>query len=187
MWNPWSNLLAIQVDAAINSGNSGGPVLNKDNKIVGIAMMKLNNTDNISYIVPSVVINTFFNDIKDGKVDGFPQTRTRVQHIENQDMKDYLGLKDDYGVLITKVDVEDVELKENDVLVSINGKKISNDGKIILNTPEPSFKFLSAFTDMPMFVPGNKSEPSFSSHNLHFDILVFAFAGSFGFSITFVI
>ena len=93
-------------------------------------MMKLTSADNISYIVPSTVINTFLNDIKDGKVNGFPQTRTRVQHIENQDMKDYLGLKDDYGVLITKVDVEDVELKENDVLVSINGKKISNDGKI---------------------------------------------------------
>ena len=130
VWNPWGYFLAIQIDAAINPGNSGGPVLNKDNKIVGIAMMKLTSADNISYIVPSTVINTFLNDIKDGKVDGFPQTRTRVQHIENQDMKDYLGLKDDYGVLITKVDVEDVELKENDVLVSINGKKISNDGKI---------------------------------------------------------
>ena len=140
-WNPWMNNLAIQIDAAINPGNSGGAVVNKDNKIVGIAMMKLTNADNISYIVPSVVINTFLNDIKDGKVDGFPQTRTRVSYIENQGMKDYLGLKDDYGVFVSKVDIEDVELQENDVLVSINGKKISNDGKIDTKYGKVSFNY----------------------------------------------
>lgn len=140
-WNPWSNLLAIQIDAAINSGNSGGAILNKDNKIVGIAMMKLTSADNISYIVPSIVINTFLNDIKDGKVDGFPQTRTRVQNIENQVMKDYLDLKDDFGVLVSRVDVADTELLENDVLVSINGKKISNDGKIDSKYGKVSFNY----------------------------------------------
>ena len=130
VWNPWSNLLAIQIDAAINSGNSGGAVVNKDNKIVGIAMMKLNKSDNISYIVPSIVINTFLNDIKDGKVDGFGSTRTVIQDIENESMKEYFGLKDDFGVLITGVDIDDIELKIDDIIVSINGKKISNDGLI---------------------------------------------------------
>ena len=141
VWYPWASNLAIQIDAAINSGNSGGAVVNKDNKIVGIAMMKLTNADNISYIVPSVVINTFLNDIKDGKVDGYSQTRTRVIYIENQDMKDYLGLKDDYGIFVYKVDIEDTELQENDVLVSINGKKISNDGKIDTKYGKVSFNY----------------------------------------------
>ena len=140
-WNPWSNLLAIQIDAAINSGNSGGAILNKDNKIVGIAMMKLRSADNISYIVPSIVINTFLNDIKDGKVDGFSQTITMVQNIENQVMKDYLGLKDDFGILVSSVDVSDTEFKENDVLVSINDKKISNDGKIDSKYGKVSFNY----------------------------------------------
>lgn len=140
-WNPWSNLLAIQIDAAINLGNSGGAVVNKDNKIVGIAMMKLTSADNISYIVPSVVINTFLNDIKDGKVDGFPQTRTRVQNIENQVMKDYLGLEDDFGILVSRVDVEDTELLENDVLVTINGKKISNNGKTDFKYGKVNFNY----------------------------------------------
>ena len=140
-WNPWANYLTIQIDAAINSGNSGGAVINKDNKIVGIAMMKLTNADNIGYIVPSVVINTFLNDIKDNKVDGLSSTQTIVSYIENQDMKDYLGLHDDLGILITRVDIEDVELQENDVLISINGKKISNDGKIDSKYGKVSFNY----------------------------------------------
>lgn len=45
--------LAIQIDAAINSGNSGGPVLNDKQACVGVAYKKLADarTDNISYIV----------------------------------------------------------------------------------------------------------------------------------------
>ena len=141
VWSPWSNLLAIQIDAAINSGNSGGAVVNKDNKIIGIAMMKLTNTDNISYIVPSIVINTFLNDIKDGKVDGFGSTRSVVSSVENQAIKDYLSLKDDLGVLISRVDVEDVEFKQDDVIVSINGKEISSDGSIDSKYGKVSFNY----------------------------------------------
>jgi hypothetical protein len=64
-----------------------------------------------------------------------------VQNIENQVMKDYLGLKDDFGILVTRVDVEDTEFKENDVLVSINDKKISNDGKIDSKYGKVSFNY----------------------------------------------
>ena len=129
-WNSLSSFLSFQIDAAINSGNSGGPVINKDNKIVGIAMMRLVKADNISYIVPSIVINTFLNDIKDGKVDGFAYTRTKVSNIENESMKEYLGLKDESGVLVVDVDVDDIEIQLNDVILSINDKNISNDGKV---------------------------------------------------------
>ncbi len=141
VWNPWSNLLAIQIDAAINSGNSGGAVVNKDNKIVGIAMMKLTNTDNISYMVPSIVINYFLNDIKDGKVDGFGSTRTEASSVENPAIKDYLGLKDDLGVLISRVDVEDIEFKKDDVIVSINDKVISSEGLIDSKYGKVSFNY----------------------------------------------
>ena len=56
-------------------------------------------------------------------------------------MKDYLGLKDDFGILVSSVDVSDTEFKENDVLVSINDKKISNDGKIDSKYGKVSFNY----------------------------------------------
>ena len=141
VWNPFASYLAIQIDAAINQGNSGGAVVDKDNKIVGIAMMKLTNADNISYIVPSIVINYFLNDIKDGKVDGFGSTRTEASSVENQAIKDYLGLKDDLGVLISRVDIEDIEFKKDDVIVSINDKVISSEGLIDSKYGKVSFNY----------------------------------------------
>jgi len=128
----WSgmSLLAIQVDAAINSGNSGGPAIDKDGNIVGIAMMSIKNADNISYIVPSIVINTFLTDIKDGKVDGFGEDGLAVNFIRNDAVKNFYGLTNDNGILITKVNYGVKDFKENDIILEIDGKTIANDGSI---------------------------------------------------------
>lgn len=61
-----SPILAIQLDAAINSGNSGGPALNQQSQVVGVAFQVLTNADNIGYIIPLPVIaavcHQFLND-----------------------------------------------------------------------------------------------------------------------------
>jgi S1-C subfamily serine protease len=44
------SLLAIQIDAAINSGNSGGPALKHD-RVVGVAFQNLTDAENIGFIV----------------------------------------------------------------------------------------------------------------------------------------
>ena len=128
----WSSfdLLAFQVDAAINPGNSGGPAIDKDGNLIGIAMMGLTNASNISYIVPSIIINTFLNDIKDGKVDGFDENEMQVNYIGNDSIKDYYGLTDNQGVLITKTGYGVEGFKENDILLEMDGKKVANDGTI---------------------------------------------------------
>ncbi len=128
----WSGeyLLAVQVDAAINSGNSGGPAINKDGEILGVAMMSLTNASNISYIVPSIIVNTFLEDIKDGVVNGFGDDGTLINYIRNDSVKKYFGLKDDNGILVTKVAYGTNNFKENDIIIEIDGKKIANDATI---------------------------------------------------------
>ena len=123
-------LLAIQVDAAINSGNSGGPAVNNNNELIGVAMMKNIKASNIAYLVPTVIINTFLEDIKDGKVNGFTKEHISINRIENDTLKEYYGIKNNNGILISSIDSYNKDLKVNDILLKINGKDIANNGTI---------------------------------------------------------
>jgi len=124
------NLFAIQVDAAINSGNSGGPVLNNKNELIGIAMMKRSDAENIAYIIPTEIINTFLEDTKDGKVDGFHKERSFFVPTENNTLKEYYGLKNGNGVLLALIDKYNDILEINDIILAIDGKEIASNGTI---------------------------------------------------------
>lgn len=62
-----------QIDAAINSGNSGGPAFSDKGKCVGIAFQSLKHEDaeNIGYVIPTPVIMHFIQDFeKSGEYTG---------------------------------------------------------------------------------------------------------------------
>lgn len=58
------SVFVFQIDAAINSGNSGGPAFNDKGKCVGIAFQSLKHEDaeNIGYVIPTPVIVHFIQD-----------------------------------------------------------------------------------------------------------------------------
>lgn len=128
----WSKkeLLSIQIDAAINNGNSGGPAINNNGELIGIAMQRLLKTQNIGYLVPSIVINTFLEDIEDGIVDGFYSGNTQLVKMENKTMREFYGLDKINGVLINYVSPSETILNKDDILLSIDGYDIYNNGKI---------------------------------------------------------
>ena len=49
----------IQIDSAINSGNSGGPLINSNYKVIGVISSKVVNADNIGYAIPINLIKIF--------------------------------------------------------------------------------------------------------------------------------
>ncbi|MCX7715810.1 MAG: serine protease [Endomicrobia bacterium] len=125
-------LLTCQMDAAINPGSSGGPVI-KDGKIVGISF-QAGSGENISYMIPVVVIKRFFRDIQDKKYDGVPDLCIKWQSLENPDIREKYKMKKDYtGILVSQVfsvsKIYDV-LKPEDIILSIDGVKIGNDGSV---------------------------------------------------------
>ena len=63
-----------QIDAAINSGNSGGPAFSDKGKCVGIAFQSLKHEDveNIGYVIPTPVILHFIGDYE--KTGGYTGT-----------------------------------------------------------------------------------------------------------------
>lgn len=66
-------VIVLQIDAAINSGNSGGPAFNDKGECVGIAFQSLKHEDaeNIGYVIPTPVIMHFIQDYeKNGNYTG---------------------------------------------------------------------------------------------------------------------
>lgn len=138
-------LLTCQIDAAINPGSSGGPVI-KDDKIVGIAF-QAGQGENIGYMVPAPVIKYFLKDIEDGKYDGIPLIGMSWQELENPDIRQrYKMTEEQTGVLVIKIypgsPAKDL-LESEDIILSIDGKNIENDGTIEFRRSErTSFGYL---------------------------------------------
>ncbi len=125
------SFLAIQVDAAVNPGNSGGPALS-NGKIVGVVMQVITKSQNIGYLVPVSMVQHFITDMKDGKYDGFADLGLGTQKLENPTLKRYYGLEDNVtGNVIDKVVYHSSLrgiLKEGDILTAVDGHKVEDDG-----------------------------------------------------------
>lgn len=139
-----ANLLACQIDAPINSGNSGGPVI-VNNKLVGVAFQGLYGptTENIGYMVPAPVIQHFLRDIADKKLGGIPELGVSMQKMENQDLRKKFGLKGrDTGVLVNKIYPDSPAeglLFPDDIILAIDGRQVENDGTILFRQNERTF------------------------------------------------
>jgi S1-C subfamily serine protease len=127
-----AKLLACQIDAAINPGSSGGPVI-MDDKVVGVAFEAAQG-ENIGYMVPVVVINHFLKDIADGKYDGIPDLGISWQAMENPALKQKYNMsKNHTGILVNKIypgSPANGVLKAKDIILSIDGVDVANDGTI---------------------------------------------------------
>jgi S1-C subfamily serine protease len=131
----WMQLLGLQIDAAINSGNSGGPVI-KDGKVVGIAMQVKPDAENMGYIVPTPIIEHFLADIQDGQYDGFPDDGILFQSLENNALRATTGLPEgESGVYVNYVvpgTSADGLIFAGDVILGIDKRPVANDGSVLL-------------------------------------------------------
>eukprot|EP00537_Pseudo-nitzschia_pungens_P002627 CAMPEP_0172358574 /NCGR_PEP_ID=MMETSP1060-20121228/2872_1 /TAXON_ID=37318 /ORGANISM="Pseudo-nitzschia pungens, Strain cf. cingulata" /LENGTH=766 /DNA_ID=CAMNT_0013079847 /DNA_START=283 /DNA_END=2583 /DNA_ORIENTATION=+ len=164
-----SHLLAIQIDAAINGGNSGGPVVDAaTGKVVGVAFQALEHAENIGYVVPVTVVLHFLEDIRrHGAYTGVTCLGVRFSRLENESMRRYLKLppkKESWrrrrrggsnsnnnnsnnksatggnlsntqggGIMVRScfpTCPSKTVLKENDVILSIDGIPVASDGNV---------------------------------------------------------
>jgi len=124
--------LRIQVDAALNFGNSGGPAVS-DGKLVGLVFSLIQNAQSIGYLIPVEEIQLFLTDIADGKYDGKPQLYDSIQTVENDALRQKLRLPAGVnGVMVTEPYRQDANypLKEWDVITRIGDTPIDSEGKV---------------------------------------------------------
>ena len=122
----------IQTDAAVNPGNSGGPLFNVDGQVIGINAQIFSRTGGymgMSFAIPiDLALNVKNQLLTKGKV-----SRSRigvaVQDV-NQKLAQSFGLGTPHGALISSVDPkgpgERAGLKPGDVITSVNGRNIDH-------------------------------------------------------------
>jgi S1-C subfamily serine protease len=130
----FNNGLRIQVDAALNPGNSGGPAV-ADGKIVGLVFSKITQGENIGYLLAADEIQTFLADIKDGKFDGKPQIWDYLLSTENEALRAKLGLQKEAGMVVYRPfsTASDYPLKKWDVITHIGDEPLDSQGNVKVN------------------------------------------------------
>jgi serine protease Do len=120
----------IQTDAAINSGNSGGALLNADGQVIGINSYKLSDGEGIGFAIP---INAAKPIIEQIVANGeFKQVQVGVSVID-QELLGYTsnssGITLDKGVYVYEVntgsDAYAKGLKKGDVITAVNGTEVN--------------------------------------------------------------
>lgn len=126
---PYDNF--IQTDAAINKGNSGGPLFNMYGEVIGINTAIISPSGGsigIGFSVPSEIASTVIDQLKQ-----FGETRrgwlgVRVQPV-TEDVAASLGLQKIAGALVSGIvkggPVENGPIKTGDVIVTFDGKPIA--------------------------------------------------------------
>jgi S1-C subfamily serine protease len=135
----------VTVDAAINSGNSGGPVLSQTTGgLVGVAFQGYagSSVENQGHMVPAPVVDRFLrgweNETKDAelkKSPTLPSLGVHLQLLNSPSLRKFLKMKETHsGVMVTHVEhgsSAEGTLRVGDVLMEVDGVSLANDGSVV--------------------------------------------------------
>jgi serine protease Do len=129
--DPESPMVYVQTDAPINSGNSGGPLVDLDGYVVGLntfIMTKSGGSEGLGFAIPASTVQFVSEELKRyGRVH-----RTEIQasaQTITPTLAAGLGLKQDWGVLISDVTpdgpADTAGLMVQDIVLTVDGRPIT--------------------------------------------------------------
>ena len=127
----------IQTDAAINQGNSGGPLIDINGKVIGVNTAILSTSGGsvgLGFAIPSNLASVVKDSIiATGKCEK-PYIGVYLNNLDSEKIK-ALNIKSTNGVLIAKVVADGpaarAGIQANDVIVAVNGKAVNSAGAFI--------------------------------------------------------
>jgi len=133
----------IQTDAAINSGNSGGPLVNALGEVIGVnSVIFTPNQGNIGlgFAIPINRVKSIVAELRrSGKIEREFWTGLEIQAVDRRIAR-YLGLDRVQGVIVSDVKrpspAEQAGFRVGDVIVEVNGETIADEASLIALTDE---------------------------------------------------
>lgn len=127
----------IQTDAAINSGNSGGALVNAYGEVIGInsAKVSYDGIEGLGFAIPIDDVKDIIEDlIRDGYVHGRPSIGVNIVEINNS-IAYYYNLPVNYGLFVNDV-VEGgsaamAGIEVGDIIIAFNGEKVTSSSSFI--------------------------------------------------------
>ena len=129
----------IQTDAAINGGNSGGPLVNSLGQVIGMNTLiftagGVQGNIGLGFAIPINKVKRIVTELKEnGKIDRDFQIGMSIQSID-EGIARYYDLKSTKGVIVTRVvpnsPADNAGVKTGDIILEVEGYKINNENTI---------------------------------------------------------
>ena len=120
----------IQTDAAINRGNSGGPLFNLNGEVIGVNSMILSPSGGsigLGFAIPSNLAKNIIDQLKDTGEIQRAWLGVRIQEVTDE-IAQSLGLEKTYGALVQGLTPDSPALKdgvkEGDIIIRFNGEEV---------------------------------------------------------------
>lgn len=122
----------LQIDAAVNRGNSGGPTFNLDGEVVGVNTAIYSPSGGnvgIAFAVPAKTAAEVISQLRTSGSVSRGWLGVKIENVD-EDKAGSLGMTEAKGAMINEITAggpaADSTLKAGDVIVSVNGAKIEN-------------------------------------------------------------
>lgn len=126
----------LQTDAAINSGNSGGPLCNSNGEVIGVASLKLvdESVEGMGFAIPIETALKYAEKMIAGEVITQPYLGVSMLNVRDAYYSEYYNVLNhndiSSGVIIVSVEknspAEKAGLKKGDIITKINNDAVSN-------------------------------------------------------------
>jgi len=122
----------LQIDAAVNRGNSGGPAVNLDGQVIGVNTAIFSPSGGnvgIAFAIPSQLAQNVIDQLRSSGTVSRGWLGVTIQSV-NDDIAESLGMTEAKGALINRI-MEDgpsanSELQVRDVVIEVNGENVED-------------------------------------------------------------